>query len=80
MDGASKYHGVGVGIILIFTEGIRLEKSFRLGFQASNNEVECEAFLVALRMSKQVGVRRLWLHCDFWLIVSQVNDEFEAKD
>lgn len=57
-----------------------MEKSFRLGFQASNNEVECEALLVALRMSKQVGVRRLWLHCDSWLIVSQANDEFEAKD
>lgn len=41
-----------MGIILISKEGIRVEKSFRLGFSASNNEVEYEALLVGLRMSR----------------------------
>ena len=46
VDGASNCRGVGVGIILISLEGIRMEKLFRLDFQVSNNEAEYEAFLV----------------------------------
>lgn len=31
-------------------------------------------------MSKQVGAIKLQFHCDSWLVVSQVNGEFETKD
>ena len=71
---------IGVGIILISLEGIRMEKSFRLDFQASNNEAEYKTFIAGLQMSKQVGAKRLQLHCDSRLVVSQVNSEFKAKD
>lgn len=57
VDRASNCQGVGVYIILISLEGIRVEKSFRLGFQASNNEVEYETVLVGLWTSKQVGAK-----------------------
>lgn len=57
-----------------------MEKSFRLGFLALNNEVEYEALLVGLRMSRQVRVDRVRLHCDSWLVVSQISSEFEVKD
>ena len=40
VNGASNTLGVGVGIIIITPEGIKLEHSFRLGFRASNNEAE----------------------------------------
>ena len=50
---------VGFGIILISPEGVIVEKSFRLGFPASNNKAEYEALLVGLRMSRQVGVDRV---------------------
>ena len=43
VDGASSAMGVGAGIVIITSEGIRLEHSFRLGFKASNNEAEYEA-------------------------------------
>jgi len=56
-----------------------LEKSFRLGFHASNNEAEYKALLVRLQMSKQAGAAKLRLHCDTRLVVSQDNGEFEAK-
>jgi len=32
VDGASNCRGEGVGIILVSPEGLRVEKSFRLGF------------------------------------------------
>ena len=50
VNGVSNCRGVGVGIILISPEGIRVEKSFRLNFLTSNNEAEYEALLVGLRM------------------------------
>lgn len=34
-----------MGIVLVSTKGTRVEKSFKLGFQASNNEAEYKAFL-----------------------------------
>lgn len=47
-DGASNCQGMRVGIVLISLKGIRLEKSFRLGFQASNNEAEYDVLLAGL--------------------------------
>jgi len=52
VDGASKCRGAGVGIVLISPEGINLEKSFRFGFQASNNEAKYEVLLARLLMSQ----------------------------
>lgn len=45
VDGASNCRGARVGIILISPKGIRVEKSLKLGFLASNNEAEYEALL-----------------------------------
>lgn len=80
VDGASNCQGIGVGIILISLEGIRMEKSFRLGFPTFNNEVKYEALLAGLRMSKQVGEDRVQLYCDSRLVVSQIMGKFKAKD
>ena len=44
VDGASSALGVRDGIVIITPEGIRVEHSFMLGFKASNNEVEYEAY------------------------------------
>ena len=52
VDRASKCQGAGVGIVLISPDGIRLEKSFRFGFQASNNEAKYEVLLTRLLMSQ----------------------------
>ena len=38
MDGASSAMGAGVRIVIITSEEIRLEHSFRLGFRAFNND------------------------------------------
>ena len=70
VDGVSNCQGSRVGIILIYPEGIRVEKSFRLGFLVSNNEAEYETLLARLRMSRQVGVDKVKLYCDSWLVVS----------
>ena len=80
VDEASNCRGARIRIILISPKGVRVEKSFRLGFPASNNEAEYEALLAGLRMSRKVWVDRVQLHCDSWLVVSQIIGEFKAKD
>ena len=49
VDGMSNVRGSGVKVLLVSPEGIRVEKSLRLGFQASNNEAKYEALIVGLQ-------------------------------
>ena len=55
MDGALSAMGAGAGIVIINPEGIRLEHSFRLGFKASNNKAEYEAFIAELKTAFDMG-------------------------
>ena len=42
----------------------RLEYSFRLGFKASNNEAEYEAFIVRLRITFDLGACDMEVYSD----------------
>ena len=48
MDRGSNAWGFGIGMVLESSEGIRVEHSLGLGFQASNNEAVHEAMLAKL--------------------------------
>ena len=48
VDGASNARGSRVGIVLVSLEGVKLEKSLRLGFQASNNKTKYEALIARM--------------------------------
>ena len=64
MDGASNTLGAEAGIVVITLERIKLEHSFRLGFKASNNEVEYEALLARLRVVSDLGAKEVEVHSD----------------
>ena len=64
VDGVSSAMGADAGIVMITPEGIRLEHSFRLGFKASNNEAEYEAFIVRLRITFDLGARDMEVYSD----------------
>jgi ribonuclease HI len=80
VDGAANSRGSGLGIVLISPEGELLEQAVRLGFDASNNEVEYEALLHGLRAARRLGADPLTIHCDSQLIVNQLTGEYMAKD
>jgi len=80
VDGASSAMGVGAGIVIITPTGIRLEHSFRLGFKASNNEAEYEAFLVGLRIVLCLDTRDMEIYSDSRLVVYQIQGNFETRD
>ena len=50
VDGASNKKGLGVGLVLVSSEKVVVEKSLRLYFSATNNEAEYEALLEGMAM------------------------------
>lgn len=80
VDGASRAKGAGAGIVIITPEGILLEHSFRLGFNASNNEAEYEDLIAGLRAVSRLEARDMEIYSDSRLIVNQVQGSFEARD
>ena len=50
IDGAANQRGSGVGLVLVSPEKITIEKSLKLSFSATNNEVEYEALLMRMMM------------------------------
>ena len=55
VDGATNQRGSGVGLVMISPEKLTIEKSLRLGFLATNNEVEYEALLEEMSIIQRVG-------------------------
>ena len=80
VDGATNYRGSGVGLVLISPERIIIEKSLRLGFLATNNEVEYEALLAGMTMVQKMGGKAVKIFSDSRLVVGQVQRELEARD
>ena len=80
VDGASNQKGSEVGLVLISPENVIIEKSLRLDFSTTNNEVEYEALLIGMAMVQRMGGKSIKLFSDSRLIVGQVKGEFEAKD
>ena len=76
----SNARGLGVGIVLVSLEGIKLEKSLRLGFRASKNEAEYEALIARLQATKKLRVEEVEMFSNSRLVVSQIDGSFKAKD
>ena len=79
-DGAANQKGPRIVIVLVFVDKIIMEKSLRLGFLATNNEVEYKAFLTGLIMVKKLRGKAVEVFFDLRLIVGQVKGEFQARD
>ena len=80
MDGASNQKGSRVGLVLISLEKVIVEKSLRLGFLTTNNEVEYEALMMEMVMVQKMGGKSIKVFSDLRLVVGQVKGQFNAKD
>ena len=78
VDGAANQQGSGVGRVLISPENITIEKSLRLGFSATNNEIEYEVLLIGIAMVQKIGGKTVEMFSDSRLVVGQVKGELEA--
>ena len=69
-----------MGLVLISLEKITIEKSLRLGFSTTNNEVEYETLLVGMTMVQKMGGKAVEIFSGSRLVVGQVKGELEARD
>ncbi|XP_075636929.1 uncharacterized protein LOC142609206 [Castanea sativa] len=65
---------------MVSPEGIIFEKSLRLGFSTTNNEVKYETLLVGIIMVQKMEGKALEVFSDSRLVVGQVEGELEARD
>nr|GEU73603.1 reverse transcriptase domain-containing protein [Tanacetum cinerariifolium] len=68
------------GLILTNLKGKEFTYALRFGFDATNNEVEYEAFIAGLRIAEQMGVKNLQANVDLRLVANQVNETYVAKE
>ena len=79
-DRASRQSGAGIDLQLTSPTGERIEQAIRLGFSASNNELEYEAMIAGLELALAVGADSLSIRSDSQLVVGQVNAEFKSRE
>ena len=72
VDDAANHKGSRVGLVLISPEKIIVEKSLRLEFSATNNEVKYEALLQGMAMVQKMGGKAVEVFSNLRLVVSQV--------
>ncbi|GJT49457.1 reverse transcriptase domain-containing protein [Tanacetum coccineum] len=58
-DGSSCIDGFGAGLILTNPDGVEFTYAMRFRFEATNNEAEYEALIAGLRITEQMGVKKL---------------------
>lgn len=80
VDGAANQRGSGVGLVLVSPEKITIEKSLRLSFSATNNEVEYEALLMGMAMVQKMEGKAVKVFSYSKLVVGQVKGDLEARD
>ncbi|XP_073152697.1 uncharacterized protein [Henckelia pumila] len=80
VDGSSASIGSGAGIVVESPQGDKFQYAVKFLFPAMNNEAEYEAFIMGIKLALSVGAKRLTIHSDSQLIVSQVNGNYEAKE
>ena len=79
VDSVANQRGSGVGLVLISLEKITIEKSLRLDFSATNNEVEYEALLERMSMVQKLDGKTMNMFSDSRLVVGQVNGGIRSK-
>ena len=58
----------------------KISYALKFSFEASNNEAGYEALLAALKITKDIGAKRLQIFSDSMLVMQQVKGEYEARD
>ena len=69
-----------MGLVLVSPEKITIERSLRLGFSTTNNEVEYEALLTGMVMVQKMGGKTMEVFSNLKLVVDQVRGELETQD
>ena len=69
----------GAGVVLLSPEGDVVECMVRLDFPTINNEVEYEALVAGLDLTRAAEATSIVIYCDSQVITNQVNGDYECK-
>ena len=78
-DGASKTKTSVTSLVLQSPEGFLAEYALKIDFPTTNNEAEYEALITGIGLAKVLRVKNIKILGDSRLMVSQVNDDYEAR-
>ena len=67
-----------MGLVVLSSEKITIEKSLRLSFSTTNNEAKYEALPEGMAMVQKMG-RRI-VEANSRLVIGQIKGELEARD
>ena len=79
-NGSSNKQAGGIGVVLRSPEGDKIKGMIRLDFPMTNNEAEYETLMVGLDLARVAGVENMVVYCDFQVVTSQVNGDYECKN
>ena len=79
-DGSKMLARLGAGVVLTSPTGDTIQYVLQILYTDSNNAAEYEALLHGLRMAVSMGIQRLEVRGDSNLAISQINEDFDAKD
>ena len=79
-DGSSTTSEGGAGIVLSKSTGETVGMSFKLDFPCTNNMAEYEAYLTGLAVAREMGIKRLRVIGDSYLVVCQARGNFALKE
>ena len=69
-----------MGLVIVSSNRITIEKSLRLGFSTTNNKAKYKALLIGIAMIQKMRGKTIEVFSDSRLIVGQVKGELEARD
>jgi ribonuclease HI len=78
-DGSLKLQGAGARILFISPGGEQLKYALQLLFPASNNAAEYEAPIHGLGIAVSLGIKRLMVHGDSLVVISQINKDWDCS-
>ena len=73
-DGSLMKKGADVGLVFVSPLGVHMRYMVRLHFPSSNNVAEYEALVNSLRITIELGIRRLDVRGDSKLVIDQVKE------
>ena len=79
-NGSLMRKGTSMGLVFVSPLGIRMKYVVRLHFPSSNNEAEYEVLIDVLRITIDLGIRRLDVRGDSQLVIGQIMKESSCHD
>lgn len=79
-DGSRCKKGRGVGIISNISQVVTIPYSFKISFPCTNNNVEYEALILAIKTTIKLKLRRVKFIGDSFLVMNQVKGFFQCRE